>query len=100
MCPLLPGGQPDTLPLVQLDDLNYSPAPDPHTHTKHGGSRLRGRVPLPCLPFHPVFPASYACVKSGDEDFPGGPEGKNLLVSAEDTGSIPGLGGFFVPQSS
>ena len=39
--------------------------PRPHTHTKQGGSRLRGRAPLPGRPFHPVFPASWACVKVG-----------------------------------
>ena len=32
-------------------------------------------------------------------DFPGGPLDKNLLANAEDTGLIPGLGRFHIPQS-
>ena len=30
-------------------------------------------------------------------DFPGGPVVKNLPANAEDTSSIPGLGGFYMP---
>ena len=33
-------------------------------------------------------------------DFPGGPVGKNLPANAEDTSSIPGLGGFYMPGSN
>ena len=38
--------------------------------------------------------------ESGDIDVPGGTVDKNLLVSAGDAGSIPGLGGFYMPQSN
>ena len=31
-------------------------------------------------------------------DFPGGPVVKNLSANAEDTGSIPGPGRFYMPQ--
>ena len=34
------------------------------------------------------------------QDFPGGPVVKNRPADAGDTGSIPGLGGFHMPQDN
>ena len=39
-------------------------------------------------------------IKSPNEGSPGGSVIKNLLASAEDTGSIPGLGRSHMPQKS
>ena len=38
--------------------------------------------------------------KEKEEDFPGGPVVKNPPANAGDTGSIPGLGRFHMPQGN
>ena len=48
----------------------------------------------------PDLSRAVSSVKKILQDFPGGPVVKNPPASARDTGSIPGLGEFHLPQSN
>ena len=50
--------------------------------------------------FPDLFRAVSSVKKKILQDFPGGAVAKNLLANARDTGSIPGLGEFHLPQSN